>query len=146
MPSEPERTILVVDDEPLLLNSVAGLCEALGFRVCRASDGEAALPHLDAGIDLVITDVRMPRLDGLGLLRRIRATAPHLPVIVMTGYPDNPDLASMSSLGVVGILWRPFRFHELKAMIGRAWPSQSASTPPGLPSARGRAGTTARAS
>lgn len=142
MSSGPERTILVVDDEPLLLNSVAGLCEALGFRGLRASNGEAALPYIDAGVDLVITDVRMPRLDGLGLLRRIRATAPDLPVIVMTGYPDNPDLASMSSLGVVGTLWRPFRFHELKAMIGRVWPSEPASTPRGAASAKALAGTT----
>jgi CheY-like chemotaxis protein len=146
MPSGPVRTILVVDDEPLLLNSVAALCEALGFRVLRASNGEAALPFITAELDLVITDVRMPRLDGLGLMRRIRATTLDLPVIVMTGYPDNPDLASISSLGIVGTLWRPFRFHELRAMIARVWPGELSPSLTGAPLARALAATTGPAS
>jgi CheY-like chemotaxis protein len=126
------RAILVVDDQPRLLTVVADMCEALGYRVLRALDGEAALRLIHDGIDLLVTDVRMPGLDGLDLLRRVRAERPALPVVVMTGYPDAPNLAAMSALGIVGVLWRPFALPELKAKIDQAWlcnPPASADAP-----------------
>jgi CheY-like chemotaxis protein len=127
----PRRTILIVDDEALVIAAVADLCEALGHRVLRAQDGLAALPHVDAGIDLLITDIRMPNLDGPGLLRRVRAVAPTLPVIVMTGFADSPDLAAMMALKIVGVLRKPFLFDELKAMIDLAWSGESTASSPG---------------
>jgi CheY-like chemotaxis protein len=135
MPQVSPRTILVVDDEPPVLNAVADLCASLGFRVFRAEDGLAALPHLGAGVDLLISDIRMPNLDGPGLLRRVRERFPALPVIVMTGYADSPGLAAMVALNIVGVLRKPFRAHELRAMIRRALPGESPTTPDEAPRA-----------
>lgn len=119
-PAPAEPTILVVDDEPAVLEAVAGLCEALGYRVLRAQDGQAAQAYLGAGIDLLTTDVRMRHLDGFGLLRRVRADSAALPVIAMTGYADLPELDTMRALGLRGVLRKPFLIADSKALIAQA--------------------------
>ena len=135
MPPMPPRTILVVDDEAFVLAAVADLCESFGYRVLQANDGLAALAHFAAGIDLLITDIRMPNLDGPGLLRKVRAVAPTLPVIVMTGYADSPDLDAMIALQIVGVLRKPFLVADLKAMLRRAWAGESSAAPDRAPDA-----------
>jgi DNA-binding NtrC family response regulator len=84
-------TVLAVDDEEDILHTLAQyLEEALpGVRVETAGSGAAGLARLERGaVDLVISDYRMPGMDGLAFLRHVRERAPGLPRILMTAYPD----------------------------------------------------------
>lgn len=87
MPRRP--CVLVVEDEPQLLAMYARILEASGFEVCRASDGKDALEHL-AGLPytpvVVVTDVRMPSMDGVELGARVQQRVPGLPVLYLSGF------------------------------------------------------------
>jgi CheY-like chemotaxis protein len=78
-------TILVVDDEPAVRDLVSGLLAEEGYTVRSAPDGLAALETVQRDTpDLVLTDLYMPRLDGLGLIARLQREWPHLPVVVLS--------------------------------------------------------------
>jgi CheY-like chemotaxis protein len=83
-------TLLLVDDDPLVLASTAAMLEDLGHRVVEAASGAAALERLRAGaaIDLVITDYAMPGMTGLQLAEALRRLRPGLPVLLATGYAE----------------------------------------------------------
>jgi two-component system, cell cycle sensor histidine kinase and response regulator CckA len=86
----PSETILVVEDEPAVRQLVAAALERAGYRVFEARDGETALSLFnenEAAIDLLVTDLRMPQMDGAELVRLLRARAPTLKVICVSGYP-----------------------------------------------------------
>jgi two-component system cell cycle sensor histidine kinase/response regulator CckA len=88
--STPAETILVVEDEPAVRQLVAAALERAGYRVLEARDGERALSLFaanEAAIDLLVTDLRMPQMDGSELVRLLRARAPNLKVICVSGYP-----------------------------------------------------------
>jgi CheY-like chemotaxis protein len=81
------RRILVAEDEALAAMALEDELQREGYEVILAPDGQAALEAARAAMpDLLLTDLRMPRLDGAGLIRAVRALAPGLPVVVMTGY------------------------------------------------------------
>ena len=83
------QTVLVVDDDPLVREITAGLLETLGYRVRRAEDGRQALEKVlgsPGEIALVLSDVSMPELDGLGLVRALREHGVDTPVVLMSGY------------------------------------------------------------
>ncbi|MBI3014208.1 MAG: response regulator [Candidatus Tectomicrobia bacterium] len=87
----PERTptLLVVDDNREYSRALAKIFERAGYRVCTAGDGQEALRILtDRPFDLVITDLEMPRMNGLELLRSIRAMSPHVPVLILTAFGE----------------------------------------------------------
>lgn len=80
---------LVVDDEPLVLMLVSTILESRGWRVLQASDGDDALSQArTVGLDLLITDYDMPGMDGATLARRLCASDPDLPVLVISGKPE----------------------------------------------------------
>ncbi len=81
------RRILVAEDEVLAAMAIEDELQREGYEVVLAPDGHAALEEARAQLpDLLLTDLRMPRLDGIGLIRALRDLAPTLPVVVMTGY------------------------------------------------------------
>ena len=93
--------VLMAEDEPLAAEVIAeGLAEA-GFEVVAAIDGQEALDLAanGAGFDLLLTDLKMPRLDGKELIARLRAERPDLPVVVMTGYPPPGGGATLQGAG-----------------------------------------------
>jgi two-component system response regulator MprA len=77
-------TILIVDDDPEAVRTFADWLRLNEYEVRTASDGEAAWPHVQ-GVDAIILDARMPILDGLGFLRRLRADGEDIPVAIVTG-------------------------------------------------------------
>ena len=86
----PSETILVVEDEPAVRQLVSAALERAGYRVLEARNGEKAMSLFDANeadIDLLLTDLRMPQMDGAELVRRLRSRAPGLKVICVSGYP-----------------------------------------------------------
>ena len=113
-----QRTILVVDDEPHIVQFTAMNLEVEGFSVATAADGLQALSILEAndGVDLVVLDVMMPGLDGFETLRRIRERS-SVPVIFVTVRGDESDRVAGLDLGADDYLTKPFSPRELVSRI-----------------------------
>jgi len=96
MASDTPVHVLVADDEVLVAWALRSILEEAGYRVTVAHDGEQALAlQARDPADVLLTDLQMPRLDGQGLIRVLRAEHPMLPVIVMTGAPDPSSFAEL---------------------------------------------------
>jgi EAL domain-containing protein (putative c-di-GMP-specific phosphodiesterase class I) len=112
--------VLVVEDEPTLRAAYARVLGADGFDISTAPDGEAALCMVDAAtVDCIVSDITMPGLDGLGLLRRIRQKYPDLPVILVTGNPA-VDLAGEVEHGAFRYLQKPVDLGLLGKAVNQA--------------------------
>jgi DNA-binding response OmpR family regulator len=80
--------ILIVDDDPGIRMVLHGVLESAGYRVEEAGSGESAIAHLaEAGTDLLLVDLQMGELDGLGLVQWVRANRPDLAMVILTGFP-----------------------------------------------------------
>ncbi len=115
-------TILAVDDSTSLRQMLSHTLQASGFEVLQAHDGLDALEQLQARpADLVITDQNMPRLDGLGLTRALRADPRwhRLPVLILTTDSDSTLKAAAREAGATGWLAKPFDPVRLVAVIGQ---------------------------
>jgi len=109
--------VLLVDDDDLILSSVLAILEALGHTaVNTAQSGEEALAILEAGLepDLVILDMNMPGLGGIGTLPRLRRLRPAVPVLLSTGRVDQTALTLASDHAGVTLLSKPFGLRELQ--------------------------------
>lgn len=115
--------VLLVDDEPLVLRSIGRVLVRSGMRVAFAGSGLEALALLDAGgIDLVISDVSMPGMDGLAMLRELdRRSAEHPPVVFFTGCDDFSD-EELLGVGAKAVYQKPLGSAELLGII-RRWTS-----------------------
>ena len=119
--SAAQAEILLVDDDPDLLQLITLRLSSAGYRVSTAASGEEALGKLAARRpDVVITDLRMDGTDGLALFDRIRSDAPSLPVILLTAHGTVPDAVDATQRGIFAFLTKPFDGHELLAQVGRA--------------------------
>ena len=117
--------ILVVDDEPGIRRIVRGVLEKAGYHVLEADNGEAAIEAINTGdnrlmLDAVICDIRMPKLNGLDAIAYFRHEFPHLPLIVLTGYPDSGLAFSCVRMGVTDYLVKPVEGEQLRAAVKRA--------------------------
>jgi len=110
--------ILLVDDDPGIRLSVQRSLEFEGYRVTTAEDGEAALISIAAAqYDCVILDISMPRLDGLGVCRRLRQDGNDIPVLVLTARQQVADRVSGLDAGADDYLAKPFALEELLARV-----------------------------
>ena len=115
------KRILVVDDEHGLRVTLAANLELEGFDVVDASTGPEALALLATGqFDLVISDMRMPVMNGLDLMRAIKRQRPALPVVLMTGFEHEQMIDQAIAEGVFTILTKPFQIGELLDVVKRA--------------------------
>jgi CheY-like chemotaxis protein len=112
------RTILAVDDDPIILMNTAALLQDLGHQVFEASSGREALDQLARcpEIDLLITDHAMPGMTGSELIDAARALRPELSVILATGF-SGEDVVPGSGLTRLN---KPYSFAELEAAVGQA--------------------------
>jgi two-component system response regulator HydG len=118
--SEP-ATLLVADDDPGLRESLERTLTREGYRVLLASDGRAALERVQGGgIDLVVTDLKMPGLTGLDLLRAAKAIAPDLDVILLTAFGTVEEAVKAMKDGAYDFLTKPFRREQLLKLIDKA--------------------------
>ncbi|RJP76629.1 MAG: response regulator [Candidatus Zixiibacteriota bacterium] len=114
------RRILVVDDEEHIRVLLREVVQTLGHRAILAANGVQALEKLSGtDVDLVITDINMPGLSGLDLLRRIKAELPDLPVILITGYGTERAERAAQELRADGFLGKPFRVEDMRHCIAR---------------------------
>jgi CheY-like chemotaxis protein len=112
---ETTPTVLVVEDEPAIRDVVVDLLEDEGYAVRQAADGLEAIDELDMDdVDLVLSDVRMPRLDGPALARRLRRHGHAVPVVLMSAVDAEVDLPG------VHFLPKPFDRDHLLHAIGSA--------------------------
>lgn len=120
-------TILVVDDEASFRAVLRDILEPHGHRIVEAGDGEQALERLGRmRIDLVIADQRMPRLDGMSLLRAIRGSQTPPPVILMTAYGTIPDAVDAVRAGAIDYITKPLESPDaLLAVVARALQGES---------------------
>lgn len=101
--------ILVVDDEPVVVKSCERILTPEGYAVDGASNGREAVSKLDKyNYHLVVTDIKMPDMDGIELLRWIRNSKPAVGVIVITGYPSQENIKEALSLRILDYLPKPF--------------------------------------
>ena len=113
--------ILVVDDESAIRRALRPPLVELGFQVAEASRGEEALQLLRAGAyDAVLLDVNMPGIGGIETLRRIRAFAPRLPILMLTVRDQEEDKVQALDLGADDYVTKPFSTRELIARIRAA--------------------------
>ncbi len=118
--SDP-ATILVADDDPGLRESLERTLTREGYGVVMASDGRAALERLQAGsIDLVLTDLKMPGLSGLDLLRAAKAISPDIDVILLTAFGTVEEAVKAMKEGAYDFLSKPFRREQLLKLIDKA--------------------------
>lgn len=121
--------VLVVDDDEDILRLLTMRLRARGFRVTAVGSAEQALAQIAVDTPrVVVSDVRLPGLDGLALFEEIRRTRPTLPVILLTAHGNIPDAVDATSRGVFGYLTKPFDSQILLEKIDRAL--QLSASPP----------------
>ena len=112
--------VLVVDDEEFVLESAQQTLEAAGYEVRTALDAAAALRVMEKeAIDLVITDLRMPEMSGLDLIRRLQERHPDLPIVAASGVADGRTEEALDA-GAQTFLAKPFTAEKLEAALQEA--------------------------
>lgn len=115
------NTILVVDDEPNYLIILSELLREEGFEVFTADNGKAALRIIEkTDLDLIITDMNMPGIDGFQLLHSVKSHLPELPVIMITAYGEVEKAVNAMRAGAFNYLVKPFNNEELVVSIRKA--------------------------
>jgi two-component system sensor histidine kinase/response regulator len=112
--------VLVVDDEEMIRSTAMAFLEKIGLPSDAAQDGEEAMNMLrDGQYDLILSDVSMPGMDGIQLMREVKKSYPDLAFIIMTGYTGDYTYADIISSGASDYISKPFDMKELKAKIER---------------------------
>jgi two-component system chemotaxis response regulator CheY len=117
--------VLVVDDEPSIRTIVRLILEKAGYDVLEAENGEAAIEALNSGenrlvLDVVICDIRMPKINGVQAIEYFQREYPHVPVIVLTAYPETQMAVSFMRKGVTDYLIKPVDAQKLKYAVEKA--------------------------
>jgi len=106
--------ILVVDDENIVLDSCQRVLEADGFEVFLVPSADKALKAMKKeGFDLLLVDVKMPKHDGIYLMRKVKEKWPDIPIIVMSGYPTPDTITDGAKMGAAAFIAKPFTPDEL---------------------------------
>jgi excisionase family DNA binding protein len=112
--------ILVVDDEPAVRTLVAKTLTACDYTVETAEDGPTALERMQStAYDLLITDLKMPGMDGLSVVREVRRLS-DVPIVILTGYSTEASAIEALNMGVAGYVTKPFRLQKVIAAAARA--------------------------
>jgi two-component system, cell cycle sensor histidine kinase and response regulator CckA len=117
------ETILVVDDEPTVLNLCRRILQLGGYSVVAANNGNDALKLLQTTtepIDLALLDVMMPNMNGVELARRIQSAKPEIPVVLMSGFGPQEIARVAGDIKSYRIIWKPFKTESLIRMIENA--------------------------
>ena len=123
---ESEGLVLVVDDEPDVRKVVRMTLEKAGYDVLEAEDGEKAIEEIKQGensllLNLIITDIRMPNMNGIDVINYYRKEWPSVPLIVLTGFPDLDMATTMLQHGISDYLVKPVESEKLRAAVAKAF-------------------------
>ncbi len=112
------KLILVVEDEVIERNLIIEVLDTLGYDAMEANNGLEALEVLKGNpIDLILTDIHMPEINGIELLKQLRSNKEDLPVILMTGFNPNEAYDVIKKYKSTSLLLKPFRLHQLKDLL-----------------------------
>jgi CheY-like chemotaxis protein len=117
------ETVLLVEDEPAVLEVGEMILEELGYRVLTASNGQQALStyaEQKEEIDLVLTDMVMPKMDGMALYQALKAYTPEVKVIVITGYPLGGEAHQVLTQGILDWVQKPLTVTRLAQVVSQA--------------------------
>jgi len=110
--------ILVIDDEPVILNSCRKVLEEDGFDVDLVPSADEALKTMKKEVfDLLLVDVKMPKHDGIYLMQKVKEKWPDVPIIVMSGYPTPDTITDGAKMGADAFIAKPFTPDELLETI-----------------------------
>ncbi len=117
--------ILVVDDEAHIRATVNMVLTKAGYEVVEAENGEKGIHAITAGdnslmVDMILCDMQMPKIDGVGAIAHFQAQFPSVPVVVMTGHPDIQAATKLMKQGVKDYLTKPIEKEKLLAVVGDA--------------------------
>ena len=113
--------VLVVDDEQDIREGSERILSRVGFQVITASRGEEALEKLNkVGAEIVLLDLKMPGIDGMEILKQVKATRPEIEVIVLTGHGSEADRKQCMQLGAFAYMQTPVDIDELSATLKKA--------------------------
>jgi len=120
------KSVLVIDDDPLIRKTLSSYLSKKGFEAVAAEDGEEGIQKYEEYIpDLVILDIRLPDVDGLEVLGRIREKNPNASIIIMTAYDDMKTTIEAIKLGAFEYLVKPLDYVELDLTIDKAFQMRS---------------------
>jgi excisionase family DNA binding protein len=120
-PNNSRPRVLVVDDEPSIRDLLSKMLALVDYNVDVASDGQSALEHMRLGsYNLLITDLRMPGMDGISVIHAARRLQADLPVIIITGFSTEASAIEAANLGVSGYLTKPFRVPKVLEAAAKA--------------------------
>ena len=120
MTDQVSMTVLVIDDDAHIRSSIGKFLIARGHTVIEAANGEKGVEVVESqAVDIVITDVKMPGMDGFDVLRRVRSVAPEIEVIVITGVKESENAFRALREGAFDFFSKPFKVEDLNAAIQR---------------------------
>ena len=120
METKEQKIILIVDDEEALREGLGRVLEDEGYKVIAAGSGEQALAMLpNHHVDLILTDIRMPGMSGLELLKKVREINRTLGVIILTGYGEIESYIEAMNFGAMEYVNKPFKMNELKFIVNK---------------------------
>ena len=118
--NKPPFRILIVEDDAEMRSLLADELSEDGYDVFQAKDGsEASLMVVDEGFDLVVTDMKMPKMGGLELLSLVKGAFPDIPVIVISAFGDNQAFGEAKERGSFGFMTKPFKMSEFKEAVSK---------------------------
>jgi two-component system cell cycle response regulator CpdR len=110
--------VLIVDDEPYLLDLAASFFKCEGVEACCAADGEEAIRKLrEKTFIIMVTDFNMPGMDGIELAGKAREIAPHMPIIMITANISQEIHRQAKEAGIAEVFCKPFDLDEILAMV-----------------------------
>jgi len=116
-PAGGNEKILIVDDEPEMLNLLEMLLKDLGYTVIAANNGREAVEVEDANIHLVILDMMMPEMDGMTALRLLRQKRPDVKVLISSGYTSPDKVPMLERIGIEGFVQKPFEIRKIATTV-----------------------------
>jgi DNA-binding NtrC family response regulator len=121
-----QHSILVVDDELLIRDLLYDFFSEQGWDIVVAESGDRALELLkEKNIDVVLTDIKMPEMDGLSLVSHVKQTHPDIPIVVMTGYPSVDSAVAALRSKVADYVVKPFNINQLFKLIEQQIPGEN---------------------
>ena len=118
--------ILIVDDEPIVLRSCQRILRGEDYEIDVCGDGLSALGMINENdYDVLILDIKMPRMDGIEVLRRVKEARPDIDVIMITGLHDIGTAVQAMKLGALDYLPKPFEPEQLQMLVERAFDRQA---------------------
>src|SRR6185436_11309041 len=117
--TEPKR-VLIADDEINIRRVLEAILRRDGYDVVTAANGLEALAGMSRGVHTVITDLKMPGLDGMGLLRKLSVEYPDVPVVMITAHGSVENAVEAVKLGAFDYIEKPFDQEQIRQIVGKA--------------------------